>query len=250
MKGKKVKALNIKIFLRNSMIFAVLNFVFFAAISAFFVDIKTEVSHAADMPYVSIGENVWLLDIDTGRKLFLLPETYYAPLDNIDGEYYVVTFNGIKGKVNKDSVSVTGYHTTASGTVQEIKIDAKFQVFTAIKLKSVMEGAGEEYPVPTDASLYFIGKYPAEENWYYVRYNEVCGYIKAEYTTAPDLQIAPFVPEQPQQDNQPEQPKSDDGNLTKILVITGVCVAAVVVLIIIFIPKKKGTGKYYYEDTE
>ncbi|MGN1042223.1 MAG: hypothetical protein ACI4SK_01925 [Christensenellales bacterium] len=207
-------------------------------------------AYGADAPYVTVGKDVWLMDIDTGRRIFLLPETYYAVIDNIDAEYYYVTFNGVSGKVYKESVSVTGYHTTAPGTVQEIKIAAQYQVFTEIKLKSTLEGKGEDVLVPTDASMYFLGKYPSDELWYYVRYNENCGYIKAEYTSNPDLQTGVFTPEGPSPSEPlPEEPQNG-GNLVKILVITGVCVAVAAVLIILFIPKKKGKGRYYYEDTE
>lgn len=210
-------------------------------------------AYAADIPYVKIGADVWLLDMETGRKLFLLPETYYAVIDNIDGEYYCVTFNGVSGKVLRESVSVTGYHTTAPGTVQEIKIDIKYSVFTEIKLKSTLDGRSEEYPVPTSESMFFLGKYPTDEMWYYVKYNDKCGYLKAEYTTQPNISLGTFTPVQPVvEEPEPSQtePAEDNGNVTKILVITGVCFAVVAVLIIIFIPKKKRTGQYYYEDTE
>ncbi len=211
-----------------------------------------DIAYAADVPYIVIGEDVYLSDTETGRKLFLLPPTYYAVIDNMDEEFYYVTFNGVSGKVVKESVSVVGYHTVAPGTVQEIKIDQKYSVFTEIKLKETMEGKGEEYPVPTNESMFFLGKYPSEEMWYYVKYNDKCGYLKAEYTTAPDLSTGVFVPEEKEKTAaEPDTPDSSDrGNLTKILVITGVCVAAVAVIVIIFLPKKKGGSKYYYEDTD
>lgn len=229
---------------------AVISIVFTAVFSAF--NIAADFAYAADAPYVVIGEDVYLLDSETGRKLFLLPPTYYAVIDNMDEEFYYVTFNGVSGKVGKESVSAVGYHTVAPGTVQEIKIDSKYSVFTEIKLKETMEGKGEEYPVPTSESMFFLGKYPSEEMWYYVKYNDKCGYLKAEYTTAPDISTGVFVPEDKEKSvAEPETPDSpDSGNLTKILVITGVCVAVVAVIVIIFLPKKKGGNKYYYEDTD
>lgn len=235
-----------KIILCVTVIFIVLIAVF----SAF--NTAVDFAYAADVPYIVIGEDVFLLDSETGRKLFLLPPTYYAVIDNMDEEFYYVTFNGVSGKVGKESVSVVGYHTVAPGTVQEIKIDSKYSVFTEIKLKETMEGKGEEYPVPTGESMFFLGKYPSEEMWYYVKYNDKCGYLKAEYTTAPDISTGVFVPEEKENPaTEPETPdSSDSGNLTKILVITGVCVAVVAVIVIIFLPKKKGGSKYYYEDTD
>ncbi len=235
-----------KVILIAAVIFIVCTTVF----SAF--NTAADFAYAADAPYIVIGEEVFLLDSETGRKLFLLPPTYYAVIDNMDEEFYYVTFNGVSGKVSKESVSVVGYHTVAPGTVQEIKIDSKYSVFTEIKLKETMEGKGEEYPVPTGESMFFLGKYPSEEMWYYVKYNDKCGYLKAEYTTAPDISTGVFVPEEKEKPAEAPTPpaSSDSGNLTKILVITGVCVAVVAVIVIIFLPKKKGGNKYYYEDTD
>lgn len=208
-------------------------------------------AHAVDFPYVVIGGDIWLLDKDDGRKLFLLPETYYARVDNLDESFYYVTFNGVGGKVNRNSVSSIGYHTDAAGTMQELRIDPKYSFFTEIKLKSTMDGNAEDIHVPVEGSLVFLGKYPSSDMWYYVRYNEVCGYIKAEFTTSPDITIPAFVPEEKPADAPPpsEEETPEDNNLVKILVITGLSVALIVLLILLFRPKKKGANKYYYEDS-
>ncbi len=209
---------------------------------------------AVDIPYVVIGENVWLLDVESGSRLFLLPETYYAKISDLDENFYYVTFNGVSGKIEKSLVSSIGYHTEAPGSMQEIKIDSKYAIFTEIKLKSTMDGNSEDIPVPVDGSFIFLGKYPLTEMWYYIRYNEICGYVKADFTTNPDLTIPNFVPEE-----KPAEPTEtpaeettevppEESNLIKILVITGLGVALIVLLVIIFRPRKKGVNKYYYED--
>lgn len=207
--------------------------------------------YAVDLPYVVIGEDVWLMNKETGGKLFLLPETYYARVDNLDENFYYVTFNGVAGKVERNSVSSIGYHTEATGTMQELRIDSKYSIFTEIKLKTSMEGGSEEVPVPVNGSFVFLGKYPLTDMWYYVRYNEVCGYIRAEFTTVPEITIPAFVPQEKPSEIPPaeetEQPKNN--NLVKILVITGLSVALVVLLVLLFRPKKKGVNKYYYEDS-
>ena len=129
-------------------------------------------AYAVDNPYVVIGNNIWLLDRTNGQRIIILPETYYARVDNMDGEYYYVTFNGVAGKVERNSVSLIGYHTEATGTMQEIRIDPKYSYFTEIKLRDSLDGTGEEILVPTDASLVFLGEYPTEaDEWYYVGYN-------------------------------------------------------------------------------
>lgn len=222
-----------------------------SSLCLFSIGLSTTAAMGADMPYVVIGEEVWLYDSDSGKKLFILPTTYYAAVENMDDEYYYVAFNGVTGKVLRDSVSVIGYHGVAPSTVQEIKIDTKYNIFTEIKLKSTLEGKSDEYAVPTNDSMYFLGKYPSDDMWYYVKYNENCGYVKAEYTSQPEIYIADFVPEKKEEPSEPaDEPVPDDsGSLAQILVITGVCVAVVAVIIIIFLPKKKGS-RYYYEDTE
>lgn len=223
-------------------------------IAAFFAGIYVApTACAVDLPYVVIGENIWLLNIDNGNKLFLLPETYYARVDNLDEYYYYVTFNGVSGKVARSSVSPIGYHTEATGTMQEVKIDSKYSDFTEIKLKSAMEGASEDLPVPVGESFIFLGKYPSNEMWYYVKCNDVYGYLRAEFTTTPDITISDFVPEEKPSDEIEEPTVESDGGgnakIVKILVITGLSVALVILLILIFRPRKKGVNKYYYEDT-
>lgn len=204
---------------------------------------------AVDMPYVVIGENIWLLDRENGAKLFLLPESYYARIDNMDESYYYVTFNGVAGKVDKTSVSTTGYPAEADGTLKELRIDPKYSVFTEIKLKSNMEN-GEDIPVPVSADLLFLGKYPADEMYYYVKCGEIRGYIGAGYTTVPELEIPTFSPvkDEPEELPKKDEKEKNGNNLIKILVITGLSVVLVVLLIIIFRPRKKGANKYYYED--
>ena len=231
-------------------------FIFYLAatvlLSLLFTPLWTRPAFALDFPYIVIGDNVWLLDRTGGNRLFLLPSTYYARVDDIDEEYYYVTFNGVSGKVDRMAVSTIGYHTEAAGTMREIRIDLKYSYFTEIKLKSSLDG-GVDYPVPVSASLVFLGKYHTDTDlWYYVKYNEYCGYIKAEFTTDPDITIAPFVPEEKPGITDPGPAKVEEkGNadLIKILVITGLSVAMVILLIIIFRPRKKGVNKYYYEDT-
>ena len=117
-----------------------------------------------------------------------------------------------------------------------------------------MDGNSEDIPVPVNGSFIFLGKYPLTEMWYYIRYNEVCGYIKADFTTNPSITVPDFVPEEkPVEPNEtpPEETTEnppEENNLAKILIITGLGVALVVLLIIIFRPRKKGVNKYYYED--
>lgn len=207
-------------------------------------------AYAVDYPYVVIGDNIWLLDTRDGSRIFLLPKTYYARVDDLDAEYYYVTFNGVSGKVERDSVSPIGYHTEATGTMQEIRIDPKYAYFTEIRLKTSLNGTGSDVIVPTDVSFVFLGEYPTEtENWYYVRYNGSCGYVKSEFTTNKNIVISPFVPEEKPSEAVPEpEKKKDNSELIKILIITGLSVSVAVLLIIVFYPRKKGVNKYYYED--
>lgn len=212
------------------------------------------VAHAVDIPYIIISGEVWLLDITTGNRIFVLPETYYARIDNLDSNYYYVTFNGVSGKVEKVTVSTVGYHTTATGTIQDIQIAEKYHTFTEIKIKTAMDGGGTDIEVPTSESLIFLGKYPSTDMWYYVKYNESCGYIRAEFTNQPNMVISKFIPE--------EKPKSDEngnnpnGNsktklnpdLIKILIISGLCFVLIIIIILIFRPNKNRKNRYYYEE--
>lgn len=217
--------------------------------------IPQDIAYALDFPYIVIEGEVWLLDRTTGNRIFLLPETYYAKIENLDDSYYYVTFNGIPGKVDKTIVSSVGYHTTATGTIQDLQVGEKYRIFTGINLKTTMDSTGTDIEAPTAGSLIFLGKYPSIEMWYYVKYNESCGYIRAEFTTQPNLVIPAFVPEQkplPAEEGKPQQvgdsiiEKTSD--LTKILIISGLCVVLAVIIVLIFRPNKNKKNRYYYEE--
>ena len=83
---------------------------------------------AADTPHIVADGDVWLLSGD-GVRLFMLPDTYYARINNLDENFYYVTFNGVSGKVDKNTVSAVGYHTTAAGTSREIGVSADIKPF-------------------------------------------------------------------------------------------------------------------------
>jgi hypothetical protein len=207
---------------------------------------------AVSTPHVVIEGEVWLLD-SQGSRLFLLPETYYAKIDNMDNDFYFITFNGISGKVGKNLVSTIGYHTQASGTMQELRIDPQYYDFKTIALKSSMDG-GEEILLPVNDSFIFLGEYPLTEMWYCIRYNDKIGYIKAARTTAPNIQIPVFKPEQPQQPNTSgggseiiDTPK-EKASLLRILIIAGLCVPAVILIFLLFKPQKPRKRRYYYDE--
>lgn len=232
----------------------VLIFFLIFIISIFFIPTQGA-AYALDFPYIVIEGEVWLLDKSTGNRIFILPESYYAKIDNLDESYYYVTFNGVSGKVDKTKVSSVGYHTTASGTIQDLQVGEKYRIFTGIKLKTTMDSAGADVEVPTDGSLIFLGKYPSTDMWYYVKYNESCGYIRAEFTSQPNMVIPAFVPEAEPTPTPDEKPKDDEGNiitktsdLTKILVISGLCLGLAVIIILIFKPNKNKKNRYYYEE--
>lgn len=215
----------------------------------------TDTAYAVDFPYIVIDGEVWLLDRVTGSRIFVLPDSYYAKIDNLDDNYYYVTFNGVSGKIEKTLVSTIGYHTTAVGTIMDMQVGEKYRIFTEIKLKSTMDSGGTDIEVPTNGSLIFLGKYPSTDMWYYVKYNEVCGYIRAEFTTQPELVIPAFVPEaKPVVNPDPETPDPIGGetestpNLTKILIITGLCFVLIILIILIFRPNKNKKNRYYYEE--
>lgn len=230
------------------LILIIINFVMLTMV------VPLNTAYALDFPYIVIDGEVWLLDKTTGNRIFLLPESYYAKIDNIDDSYYYVTFNGVNGKVDKTKVSSVGYHTTATDTILDLQIGEKYRIFTGIKLKSTMDSSGTDIEVPTNESLIFLGKYPSSDMWYYVKYNEVCGYIRAEFTTQPSLVIPAFVPEEKPLTDGGETPAPDDGkikptpDLIKILVISGLCVGLAIIIILVFRPHKNKNNRYYYEE--
>lgn len=216
---------------------------------------------AADTPHIVADGDVWLLSGD-GVRLFMLPDTYYARINNLDEKFYYVTFNGVSGKVDKNTVSAVGYHTTAAGTSREIGVSADFSEFTAINLKvspDVTSDSAAE--VPVGASITFLGVYPAETlTWYYVKYENSYGYIRADRTTMPSPDIEPFVPEVPPSEDvsapaDNTAAPSDgsvmdalDDNELKIIIIVGLAVPAIAVVVLLFRSRGAGRSREPYDD--
>lgn len=225
----------------------------FILISAVMMSYGSAAQASTGTPHVVVDGEVWLLD-EAGNKIYLLPNTYYARINNLDDSYYYVTFNGVSGKVSKNVVTTTGYHTTATGTSFEMQINDGYLEFVSINLKSTPSlSAANVAEVPTSASFTFIGEYPTQEGiWYYIKYNQYYGYIKQERTTATTLNIPSFRPEtapvESGDDN--KEGTSDNGLLDglegsqlRTLIIVGLSIPAVLIIFLIFRPSKH--KKYY-----
>lgn len=221
----------------------------FLCIAIFTAFASNSVAQAAGAPYVVISGEVWLND-ESGNKLFLLPDTYYARVESMDELSYTITFNGVKGKVVRSSVSVVGYDKEVKGTARTIRLDAKYTVFTEIKLFKRMEDKTEEVLFPTNESFTYLGTYPTDNGtYYYVTYGGKFGYIFADFTDTPIIDVEPFRPDADEE--QPNQEEKNDGKkettpLGKIIVISSVSVVGVVLLIVLFFPKKGGKKRKYY----
>jgi|AGTN01.1.fsa_nt_gi hypothetical protein len=209
---------------------------------------------ATDTPHVVISGEIWLMD-ENGNKIFLLPDTYYARINNLDDNYYYITFNGVPGKVSKNVVSTVGYHTTAKGTSFDIQVSPDYSEFVGINLKSSPSlSANNVVVIPTSDYFTFIGEYPSSEGeWYYVKYNQYYGYIRQERTTAPVLNIETFTPEAAPANNDPGGSNSDPGKGIlsgidqkglRIIIIVGLAVPAILIIFLIFRPSK---NKKYYD---
>lgn len=230
-----------------------------AALAPFFAGSFS--AYAADTPHIAVSGDVWLLNGE-GSRLFMLPDTYYARINNLDESFYYVTFNGVSGKVDKNTVSAIGYHTTAPGTMRDITISSDYAEFTAINLKAKPDlGAENSAEVPVGQSITFLGEYPAESGiWYYVKYEQFYGYIRADRTSMPVMEIPVFVPEEPPEaeTSAPETPSGDETDKTvldvlddkelKIVIIVGLAVPAVAVVILLFRSRGGKKERERYED--
>lgn len=206
-------------------------------------------SLAVSTPYAVIGEDVWLL-AESGSKLFLLPKTYYARIDRMDDGFYYVTFNGVSGKIPKQSVSVVGYDKPVKDTQKIIRIAPEYAVFTEIKLVTALEGEGKEELAPTSEPLTYLGTYKQGETvWYYVSFGGKYGYVKNTYTDSPEIGFEDFKPvsdEKTEEPNEQTEPTEKKSELVKILVISGVSAVALIFVIILFLPRKNKKHRYYY----
>ena len=198
-------------------------------------------------PHVEIVGTVWLYD-ERGEKIFLLPESYYARINNLDEVYYYVTFNGVSGKVKKNEVRALGYEFQATGTTADLTINGDFSDFYGLQLKKHPDTQSDSLlTIPLSAPFTFVGKYPTDsgETWYYVKYENVMGYVKASRTSAPTLEIPTFTPEvatPPAPGDSQEEVKSElKESLStelKIIIIVGLAVPAIAIVVLIFTKKR------------
>jgi hypothetical protein len=210
-------------------------------------------------PHIVAGENVWFLN-DDGERLFLMPKTYFARINNMDETHFFITFNGLNGKVARDSVSTTGYHLDARGTAVNAFIDGQFADFiTNFSLRARPDRlSATAHDVPIRQEFTILGQYPAgNEVWYYVRVlngaNAAFGYVLSERTTVKELTYEPFVPEVLVTANQPPAPEPPtggggvfagaNGNAFRILTVIGLCVPVVLILFLLFKPNRN--RKYF-----
>lgn len=231
-------------------------FIFIYALCSFGgIMLSNQSAYALSTPHIIIDGEVWLLSIENGNRLFLLPDTYYAKIDNMDDNFYYVTFNGVAGKVEKNLVSTVGYHAQAAGTMKEINIHSQYSDFVSIALKSSMDTSAQDIIVPVNESFIFIGEYPLTEIWYCVRYNEKIGYIKATRTTIPEMEIPSFIPEAIESAEPPpiENPITEknflkDPKVLRIIIIIGLSIPAIILIFLLFKPQKPKRHRYYYEE--
>ncbi|MBQ8178585.1 MAG: hypothetical protein IJ033_05250 [Clostridia bacterium] len=206
---------------------------------------------ATDTPHVVCHADTWLYT-DSGEKLFIIPKSYYARINNLDDNFYYVTFNGVAGKLKKGEVSALGYHTIASGTAVDIGIAEKYSDFSFIQLKKHPDtGALTITEVAYGESFSYLGSYPTDsgELWYMVKYKDFLGYIRAERTTLPEITIPTFVPEVNDVETSVEStPQGEEsGNILsdldstelKIIIIVGMAVPAIAVIVLLFKPFRK-----------
>ena len=208
-------------------------------------------------PHIKISGEVWLLSND-GNKLFQLPDTYYAKIDNLDETYYYVNFNGINGKVLKLQVSTVGYHEKALGTLRDLRISDSYSEFDSINLKTAPDlSSANTVAMPIRESFTFLGKYQTNNDlWYYVKYNQYYGYVKADRTTQPNIVFDDFVPAVLEQktptSNEPSTspPKSvfeglnANQDFLKIIIIIGLTIPAILIIFLLFKPSKYNSTHY------
>lgn len=189
-------------------------------------------------PHVVIDGDVWLYD-EKGEKIFLLPPSYYARINNLDDVYYYVTFNGVAGKVKKNEVRAIGYEFTATGTQTELSVSDEYSDFSGIQLKKYADTQAETLiTIPTQATFTFLGEYPSGsgEKWYFVKHENVTGYVRACWVT--EVIITPF---EPQIMDTPtatppttEQEKTELKKEVKIIVVVGLVVVGIATVGLLF----------------
>ncbi len=204
----------------------------------------------ADTPHVVCHAEVWMYS-DEGEKLFKIPATYYARINNLDDNFYYVTFNGVAGKLKKGEVSAIGYHTVATGTTVELGISEKYSDFSSIQLKKHPDlGASNVCEIAYGENFSYLGSYPTDggELWYMVKYKDFSGYVRAERTTEQNIVVPPFEPQlsdteasaSPSEESTEGSIVSDlDSTELKIIIIVGLTLPALAIVILLFKPFKR-----------
>lgn len=214
--------------------------------SVAFADTKT--------PHIIIEGDIFLQDME-GKNIFLLPNSYYAKINNIDEEFYYIIFNGVNGKVSKKLVSTTGYSNASPETTKSLAISPDYKEFNSINLKKEPNLDSESvFNMPISSAFTYLGEYPTKNgNWYYVKFEQFYGYIRCERTNTPDITIDAFLPNDKAESGgeAAERPVVDffkNGSELKIVIIIGVMIPSILMILLLFRPSKKQHKRERSED--
>lgn len=187
-------------------------------------------------------------------KLFEIPSTYYFDVDEIDGDVFNIKYNGLENLYVKDAsnfVPLTDADKEPLGgfTIElSLSSDASFYVKgkSAFTMKTL---------TPAEApAITFIGKGEYDgTSCIYVRCGGEYGYIPTSCLKTKDGGIAmtdyiidlhPNYRPTVVPDKTVEKKAADPNKLTRIILIVGIVVPALVIVLLLFKPSKKGRYDY------
>lgn len=215
---------------------------------------------ATSNEYYKVTSNDVVFYNEDNNELFIVPNSYYLLKtgEQLTGDYYYVSYQGIDGKVLKTSVGTSVFDIEDPYYLNVVNLDKTFLLICSIPSLTAEDPI---YISDITRNFNFIGvtsDVSTTDKWYYVSYtsgaNLRYGYIISSDTTKPELAttIPAFVEEPINTDSpspsttlNPDTPEEPTNNLLRVLLILGISIPAVIVVFLLFRPSK-GKGSNYH----
>lgn len=218
----------------------------------------------ASAPVAAVGGEGWYRVTEDGVGFYSSPSSSaQSPLFTLEKSYYIYADSYVGGFLDVTLFDNTGGFAKISGYVKASEVVSVSEApalpvyptetltvvssGTVIKSRPDLDAADVSVAVGGRAVYYYGAS--ADGEWYYVRYDNDFGYIKADRLSALDIPAHPTpletvneTPEPTPDENAPE-PSPQDTSSAEIILIVLICVPAVVIVFLLFMPQKNGKNK-------
>ncbi len=252
-KGANLKKLSILVILLISVMCLTFAFMPASAVSHAETDGTYQLGTYRVKNNVSLDVYTRLLN-GTEIKLFEIPSTYYFDVTEIDGDVFYIKYNGLDDLYVKDASNFVSLTDADKEPLGGFTIDLSLSSDASFYVKG-RSGFTTKTLTPAEApAITFIGKGEYDgTSCIYVRCGGEYGYIPTSCLKTKDggvamtdyiIDLHPNYRPTVVPDKTVETKAADPNKLTRIILIVGIVVPALVIVLLLFKPSKKGRYDY------